>query len=414
MLTTVAIEKLLAPPKRREVPDGRISGLYLVHQPSGAKSWALRYRMAGTPRKLTLGPYPAVDLATARRRALEALGALAGGIDPAQEKQASRAAVKAAHEAEGDRVEKVVALFIERHAKAKTRDWRETERMLTKEVAKRWQGRRLGQITRAHVNDMLDEIIDRGHHVRANRVFAAFRKMCNWAVVERGILEKSPCLGMSAPSKETKRKRVLNDNEIQLAWRAFESMGWPFGPIGQLLLLTGARRDEVAGMQWQEIDLANRNWTLPATRTKNKNEHVIPLSDAAVSIIEKLPRIERQRYVFTTTGKTPVSGFSKAKKEIDAATLELQGDEATPLPHWTLHDLRRTVATNLQKLGVRLEVTEAVLNHVSGSKAGIVEIYQCHNWADEKRTALNAWANRLHESIAGEIADNVVSITARF
>ena len=141
----------------------------------------MRYRVAGKPTKLTLGPYPTIDLGMARKRAQEALGDVAGGKDPAHEKQAQRAAVKAAREADGDRVERVVALFIERHAKPKTRDWRETERMLAKEVAGRWQGRRLSQITRANVHEMLDEIIDRGAPVRANRVFAQFRKMCRWA-----------------------------------------------------------------------------------------------------------------------------------------------------------------------------------------------------------------------------------------
>ena len=413
MLTDLGIKKLSLPDKRREVPDGKIAGLYLILQPSGARSWALRYRAAGRPTKLTLGPYPAVDLATARKRAQEAIGDVAGGKDPAAEKQASRVAAKAEREAETDRIERVVDLFIERHAKPKTRDWRETERMLVREVATRWNGRRLSQITRAHVHEMLDEIVDRGTPIRANRVFAQMRKMCRWAVA-RGIIDRGPCEGMSAPSPETRRDRVLDDAEIKFAWEAFEAIGWPFGPIGKLLLLTGARRDEVAAMEWRELDLSARTWTLPASRTKNKREHVVPLSDAAVDLLTGLPCVEGRRFVFSTTGRTPVSGFSKAKAEIDKAVLDIAGrqtgDEATALPHWTLHDLRRSVATNLQKLGVRLEVTEAVLNHVSGSRAGIVGIYQRHSWADEKRAALEGWARKLHEILTGEVPANVVEL----
>ena len=407
MLTDIQIKKLAPPEKRREVPDGRIPGLYLVAQPSGAKSWAVRYRVNGAPKKLTLGSYPAVDLTTARRRAREAIGEVAGGKDPAAMKQASRAAAQAASEAKVDRVERVAELFVERYAKPNTRDWRETERILKREVIGRWSGQRLSQIKGAHVHEMLDNILDRGAPIRANRVFAQFRKMCRWAI-SRGIIDRSPCEGVTAPSLETRRDRVLSDAEIRLAWAAFDSVGWPFGPIGKLLLLTGARRDEVAGMRWGEIDLAARVWSLPKERVKNKRDHVIPLSDAAVRIIDSLPHIGGESgFIFTTTRRSPVSGFSRAKSAIDKAIVEgmkaqANDHEKIKAPeHWTLHDLRRTLATNLQKIGVKLEVTEAVLNHISGSRAGIVGVYQRHAYADEKRVALDGWANRLAE-IVGE------------
>ena len=315
--------------------------------------------------------------------------------------------------------ERVVNLFIERHAKPKTRDWRETERMLVNEVVGRWRERCLSQITRAHVHEMLDAIVDRGAPVRANRVFAQFRKMCRWAIA-RGIIERSPCEGLTAPSVETRRDRVLDDEEIRLASGAFESVGWPFGVIGQLLFLTGARRDEVAGMTWSELDLDAGVWTLPAARTKNRRDHQIPLCGAAVRILEQLPRIANARgFVFTTTGSTAVSGFSRAKATIEGTILErlreqaeARGDDPAKVaapPHWTFHDLRRTVATNLQKLGVRLEVTEAVLNHVSGSRAGVTGIYQRHTWAEEKRAALDAWSRKLEAIVSGAAAGHNVT-----
>lgn len=425
MLTNLFIEKLKLPPRRREIPDGKAQGLYLVVQPSGAKSWALRYRFNGLPKKLTFGRYPAINLATARRRAAEALGRAVAGEDPAAAKQAQRRAAKAEREAEGDLVERVVEQFVERHCKPNTRDWRFTEQMLGKEVVPRWRGKRLSQVSRAQVHDMLDEIVDRGAPIRANRVFAQLRKMCNWAV-SRGIIERSPCGGLVAPSQETRRDRLLSDQEVRLAWRAFEEVGWPFGPIGKLLLLTGGRRDEVASMRWGELDLAAKTWTLPKERTKNKREHVVPLSEQALEVIELLPRIEGgDGLVFTTTGQTPVSGFSRAKRAINGAILEQlrggSGDdkhngvvEAAAVPHWTLHDLRRTAATNLQKLGVRLEVTEAVLNHASGSRGGIVGVYQKYSWDAEKRAALDAWAKRLAVIVGGaEPASNVVELAGR-
>jgi len=203
-----------------------------------------------------------------------------------------------------------------------------------------------------------------------------------------------------------------------LVWRALEKVGWPFGPIGNLLLLTGARRDEVASMRWGELDLTSGTWRLPKERTKNKRPHEVPLSDAAIEVIESLPRIEgKDGLVSTTTGATAVSGFSRAKRAIDAAMLKTLPEGVASPPHWTLHDLRRTVATNLQRLGVRLEVTEAVLNHTSGSRAGIVGVYQRHEYAAEKRAALDAWAKRIEAIVEGRDAFNVVSLdvgAARF
>jgi integrase len=413
MLTDIAIKKLLArpPKKRREVPDGKVSGLYLVLQPTGAASWALRYRAAGAPRKLTLGAHPAIGLSAARKRAHEAIGDVAGGKDPAAAKQAARAAAKAEREASEDEVARVVDLFIERYAKTKTRDWAETERLLTKEVASRWKGRRLSHITKANVNDLLDAIVDRGAPIGANRVFAQLRKMCRWAIA-RGIIEKSPCDGVSAPSPENKRERVLSDDELNLVWSAAESLGRPFGPVIHLLILTGARRDEVAGMRWSEIDLETKVWTLPAARSKNRREHQVPLSDSAVAIVKALPRHDKVDFVFSTNGRTAVSGFSKVKVNVDAWIAARLGERA-PMPDWVIHDLRRTVATNLQKLGVRLEVTEAVLGHTSGSRAGIVGIYQRHHWSDEKRAALDIWARRLDALVMGAAPTNVVNFAAR-
>jgi integrase len=393
----LTIKGLSPAAKRVEYPDERVTGLYLVLQPSGARSWAVRYRVDGAPKKLTLGSYPAVDLTTARKRAQAAIGEVAGGKDPAAAKQASRTAARAASEAQADRVEHVVGRFIERYAKNKTRDWRNTERMLKVDVVGRWGGKRLSQITKADIRAMLDAIaIGRKKPIQANRVFAQLRKLCAWAV-QNDYIERSPCDGVAAPSPETRRDRFLSDDEIRLAWGAFGATGWPFGDIAKLLLLTGARRDEIAEGRWSEVDLAAKTWTLPGARTKNKREHIIPLSDAAMAIIAQLPRIgdKPDGFIFTTTYRSAVSGFSRAKLAIDKAT-------GAFAERWTFHDLRRTVATNLQKLGVKLEVTEAVLNHVSGSRAGIVGIYQRHDYAGEKRAALDAWADRVAQIVGEE------------
>ena len=293
---------------------------------------------------------------------------------------------------------------------------REIDRLLRVEILPKLGDKHIEAIKKSDVLDLLDAIVDRGSPITANRTFATLRQLFNWAI-DRDLIKTSP-MPKNAPAPEQPRERVLSDEEVQLAWRAFEQVGWPFGPIGKLLLLTGARRDEIAVGTWGEIDLDAWTWIVPATRTKNDEAHEIPLSNVAVDLINGLRRIAgKPGFIFTTTGRSPVSGFSKAKRAVDDAIVgilkEDRGENAEAIPHWTLHDLRRTVATNLQKLGVRLEVTEAVLNHTSGSRAGIVGVYQRYKYAAEKRQALDAWARRLEAIVTGATDNNVIPIKSR-
>jgi integrase len=403
MLTDLSIKKQPLPEKRREIPDGKISGLYLVLQPSGARSWAVRYRVDGAPRKLTIGPYPAVDLATARKRAQEALGDLAGGVDPAALKKAAkdtrRAEVLAA-----DRVDSVVTLFVDRYAKRTVGPlWaRETERLLKVEVIPKLGAKRLGELSRADVHGLLDAIVDRGSPYTANRTLAVLRRMCNWAV-ERGIIANSPVEKIKPQAVETARDRVLSDEEIRVAWHAFDFVGWPFGVIAKLLLLTGARRDEIAESRWSEVDIAAKTWTIAKERSKNGVAHEIPLSDAAVQIVARLPRVGEKKDgpIFTTTGVTPVSGFSRAKATIDKAIVATLKERATvpaevrPVDGWVFHDMRRTAASGMAGLGIAPHVVEAVLNHRSGTIKGVAAVYNRYNYAAEKRDALDKWATRV-------------------
>lgn len=419
-LTEIAVKNLKPSAARREVPDGKVGGLYYVVQPSGATSWALRYRHLGKPCKLTIGS-GAIPLPDARDLAREALVKVARGENPAASKVAAKQDAKIAAKAPSDLVEKVVASFLDRYAKRQCKEttWKEYERILEKNVVAAWRGRRLGEQTRAEVHELLDGVIDRGAAVQANRTFAALRTMSNWAL-ERGVIDRNPCAGLKPPTQETSRERVLTDEEIRLAWLAFEKAGWPFGRLGQLLLLTGARRDEIAESKWSELDVDQKLLILPPARMKAKEAHEIPLTDKAMEIIGSLPKIAAKdtepEFLFTTSGARPVSGFSKGKAHIDRIIAETikaeQGDDAQGPAHWVFHDLRRTVATNLQRLGVRLEVTEAVLGHVSGSRAGIVGIYQRHKFADEKRAALEAWARKLDAIVSGKQAENVIELAS--
>ncbi len=406
MLTIKEIQRFKPKAKPYEVLDG--AGLYVTVRPSGTMSFNLRYRFAGQPRNLTIGP-AAIGLAEARRLATEARGKIAQGEDPcavkSERKAAAIAAVKAAREPLRNSVEAVVAEFIERYAKKETRDWRETQRMLTKEVVGAWHGRALSEIDRAEVHRLLDAIVDRGAPVGANRVFAQLRKMCGWAV-SRGIIERSPCEGITRPTKEETRDRVLDDDELRQVWVACGEVGWPFGDLTRLLILTGQRRGEVAGMRWEELDLTNRTWTIPAARAKNGREHQVPLSPQAMTILEGLPRIGGV-YVFTTYGDTSVSGFSRGKARIDAAIKAEAGDAPDA---WTLHDIRRSVASGMAALKVTPHVVEAALNHVSGTIKGVAAVYNRYRYDEEKRVALEAWGRHVERLASGEPLSNVVPL----
>jgi integrase len=388
-LTALAVENFKATDKRREISDGR--GLYLVIQSTGAKSWCLRYRRKADrkARKLTLNG-GSLPLAEARAKAAEAMLKVKAGGDPAAEKSGAKAAEKqAAADRAVDTVEKIVADFIRLHAKPKTRSWRTTERVFEKNVLPKWKGRNIHDIKKRDALALLDAIIAAKKPIQANRIFAGLRKFFNWCI-QRGVLEVSPCAGIEQPAPERQRDRVLSDAEVVALWRATD--GDPAGPLLRMLLLTGQRRAEVSGMRWSEFAEAEDLWSLPPARTKNKRAHIVPLSSQALAIKEAMPQIKGNDFVFAGADRT---GYGRAKTRIDKLM--------PSVGQWQFHDLRRTLATNLQRLGVRLEVTESILNHTAGSRAGIVGVYQRHDWADEKRDALQRWADCLDALVSGRI-----------
>ena len=202
------------------------------------------------------------------------------------------------------------------------------------------------------------------------------------------MLDASPLTGMKLPTKEMPRERVLTNEELRALWAACDADGHPFGDCMKLLILSGQRRTEVAEMKWSELDLDKRLWTLPSARAKNGNQHTVPITDAMLAVLRRVPRYLSSDFVFTTTGKTPISGFGRVKESMDKALPE----GTAP---WIIHDLRRTMSTNLAMLGVPQPVTEALLNHKTGVVSGVAAIYNVYSYADEKRKALGAWSQQL-------------------
>lgn len=421
-LTAKFIEQARPGPQRQEIPDTglkAVKGLYFIIQPSGARSWALRYRYGRQTRKLTLGAFPAFGLVEARKEAGAKLRMLAEGKDPAAEKRRERDALSN----EADKIENVLDRFYDKHVKFKNRPRtaEEVGRLIKTKVRPAWKGRRVQDITRRDIVKLVDGIADGGSPITANRVFALVRKFFNWCV-EKGHVEASPCMGLKAPGKEVSRDRVLTDDELRLVWKAADALGWPFGPMNKLLLLTGQRREEVAGVSWNEFNLDGEAplWTIKKERVKNGIEHVVPLAPAAVEILKSLPKIKSEKQlVFTTTGESRVSGFSRAKARLDEKMLELAQAEAkergedpeqVTITPWRVHDLRRTAASGMARLGQPIHVVEKILNHSSGTFAGIVQVYQRHEFIDERRRALTAWADFVMTLIQEKPAGNVVRL----
>jgi integrase len=229
---------------------------------------------------------------------------------------------------------------------------------------------------------------------------AAYGRACYAWAVKRVAVPGNPFLALPVPASAPARDRVLTDDELAAIWRATEKASAPFGTLVRLLMLTGQRREEVASMQWAEIADDLSAWTIPGVHIKNGKPHLVPLSGPVQDILR--PLIRGEDLVFRGRVGTAFSGWSACKADLD---------KDSGVTGWRIHDLRRTLATGLQRLGVRLEVTEAVLNHISGSRSGIVGVYQRHDWKAEKAAALDAWAAHLQAVLKdAEAPDNVVQM----
>jgi integrase len=276
-------------------------------------------------------------------------------------------------------MEDVVADYRLRHVDA-IRSASETNRILDREVLNRWKGRSISEITRQDVLKLLDEIVDRGSPGMANRVFTVVRALCNWAI-GRGILERSPCAGLSKPSQDRSRDRVLSDYELRAMIFAARQASRPFGAIVELLVLTAQRRGEVANMTWNELDLDKALWAIPGERAKNGRPHLVHLSTRAVELLKVQDK--SCDLVFPTPSGKPFMAFSKVRPQLD---------EACGVKDWVLHDLRRTVVSGMAAIGIAPHVADKILNHHSGTISGVAAVYQRHEFLTERKAAIELWA----------------------
>lgn len=379
---------------RYELWDAVVPGFGVRISEKGRKSWFVAYSYFGRRRRMSLGTYPLTPLVDAREAARSALAEVEKGFDPAADKIHQR---KTRPQTFGD----LAREYLERHARPNKRTAHEDEKKLNADVLPEWRHRRVDTIRRADVIRLIEAVHNRGAPYAANRLLALVRKIFNWGM-ERDLLDISPATGVKPMAKEKSRERTLDRDELKMVWQAACAMPWPWHGFFQLLILTAQRREEVAGMRWEELDLEAGAWSMAGERTKPGRAHVVPLSQAALEILKDLPRYSGT-FVFPARGnpksETYVSGFSKAKKLLD---------DAASVKGWTIHDLRRTAASGMAEMGIAPHVVEKVLNHTSGQISGVAAVYNRYGYDDEKRRALEAWAGHVL-SLENHPPGNVVS-----
>jgi integrase len=393
-LTKGAIDALPTPASDVVYWDSGCPGFGVKVTPKGRKVFIVMYRTGGAGsklRKYTIGPYGRVTVHQARVAAQRVFTAKLDGRDPAAEKREAKRRVVA------DRVEDLLETFITQRL-SQNRSGGEISRLLRREVGNPWAGRSIHAISKRDVVEVISAIEQRGAPIGANKALKSLKTFLRWCV-GRAILDQSPAEGVPLPAKEVTRDRVLDDKELAQVILAARKMGGPYGGIVELLALTGQRREEVARMAWEELDLARRIWTIPKSRTKNAKAHVVHLSEQALAVFKQLE--QRGLLVFSLSGTKPFQGFSKAKGELD---------QISSVTGWRIHDLRRTCVSGMARLGVAPHVADKILNHQTGTISGVAAVYQRHEFLAERKSALDKWGSHVGELLTERLQEHRIEL----
>jgi integrase len=391
--------------------DTQVPGFGVRVRASGTAAYVVMKRLPGDtkPTRVTLGRVGEITLQQARDKARGAISAVRQGIDvnrakrrALEERSAQREAavrVRAETGYSPGTFGELATRYIERECPRLARGG-EIDRIIRRELLPMLGERRFTELRRRDLNGIVNAIAADGRPAAAHKVREVGKRVMSWADNEE-LIERNPFEGGKNPIHRQERARALSATEIAALWRAWETMGAPMGAFMRLALITGQRRSEIATMERPELDLEGRLWTIPPAKSKNRKTHLVPLSALAVEILEGLPQID-DRYVFSTRAGTRISGFSKAKAR--AATL-------SGIMTWRLHDLRRTMATRLAELGVPHPVVATLLNHSPRGVMGVTAIYSRYQYLDERREAMERWAQRIGEIVNPPPA-NVVPLHA--
>ena len=381
VLTHTEVLALKARSVRYEVYDGTTPGFGIRVAPSGKKSFFVLYRQGARSRRLTLGGFPTLSLANAREKARHSLADVLNGKDPGAEKQADRRA---------ETFSELFEAYLADPRVSGKRSFKEDHRIGHRELLPALGNLRLKEIEPTHIESILRKITRRGAPIMANRTLALARSVFNFATKKRIHTGVNPCLGVTRPKEESPRERIYSEEEVRRIWEACDSRpGWVSAAV-RLYFLTAARRSEVLGMRWSEINLKDAVWALPGTRTKNGRPHLVPLSPLAFEILSGLKAGAKDSPFVFPGGKSgaPVTTIQKRLDAIGASS---------GVEDLRLHDIRRTVATGIAKRGFPRFVIGKILNHTDG---GVINVYDTHEYTDEKRKALSGWAEDLNRIVA--------------
>jgi integrase len=411
LLTDTKLRRIPAPEKRIHLHDGQVRGLILRVTPAGTKTWALECRVrgqgetlatgkrgAGLKKRFTLGDYPTMGIADARAAAANMLALARRGEDPAP-----KSSLPVEEPKPELTVGELIDRFAEQHLRRNLRSGEMVEKLLRAHVETAWGNRPVAGFRRGDLVALLERVrvkvpsVDpkvRGVRVRGGPVAAAnVRKwvstMWNWAVAHDlasdNVMEK-----VTDPDKQRFRTRYLSMDELRATWSATKELTSPWRELYQLLILTGQRRDEWALARWDWIDADMTRLEIPAEHYKSERPHVVPLSRQAREIVRSIPRLHCGPYLMTTNGgRSPVSGFSKAKEQLDGKVATVGTAAVAP---FVVHDLRRTMATQMERLGVEPHIIEACLGH---ALKGIERVYRHFTYYDQKAAALQKWADEV-------------------
>ena len=393
-LTHRFCEAVKAKNGRVEISDSHLKSWNLILRvtPQGAKTWCVQFRLGGKRQRITLGAFPSTSLERARAKSLK-IGALVDdGIDPiAHERQAKLDALTfedAARE-----------YLVHCRERAKLKSWRQKQRLFEKWVLPRLGTLPLSELDRGKVLELLDDLEEEGLTVQVNRVLSQIKAFLFWVVEDREYLLVNPIASLHSRRKrfkETPRERTLSNGELRDLWEATHGLPEPSRSFIRVLMLTGQRRDEVRLMEWSEIDLEKSKWLISARRTKNKRDHLVPLSAHVVSILSDLPR--KSGYVFSVKGSKPYTGHRRLKAILD---------RESGVTGWVFHDLRRTFRTGLSALRIQPDIRRRCMNHATGTS--LDGVYDQHDFVDEKRQAFEAWADHLLLIVEERDGENVVT-----
>lgn len=396
--------------------DAELKGFGTRISPKGRITWLAQKafgRGKGSTQRVVVGHYPGMSLDQARIEAGHTIARLARGEDVQSAVKQAKAAKVASRQC--PTVKEAVTDYLKERENDPNRDANsryesEIAQLFNRKIVPELgASKRINEISKADIKAMIKTRKDAGHYVAARNLYVQLKPFFDWSIHEE-LISVSPCIGVIPPDVAKERQHKITDTEIKALWACATPETNMLGDYFRVLLLTAQRRGEVASMQWQGVNLDRAEWIIPASKTKNGREHLVPLSPLVVSILKAQPERKPSEYVFGKFPHAPVSGFSKAKRELDEAMLaKLQEDDPeAELSDWRIHDLRRTAASGMASLGIQPHVVEAVLNH---TPVKLQRTYQVWQYADERRKALGVWADHVDRLVNGRpLSDNVIPI----